>query len=232
MIFSARLGSLISGAVQFFIILWFLFQSKYKTWSQRFFIVYLVFSGSYCFLEYLFRTAANKEFALLLVKPLFIIVTFIPVWPLLFSVALQEKPRAKWLVYLVAPLIFTPIVWGYLIKDVFQNAWGWQSDVFTTAWVGWLLYFFSYSSLFLYKLYKAQLILKEEGDLDLSFRLRIIFYAFIALIIIATSTNIAVLLLGLSIPPLLVPLFFIPSLFIAYALMRKSNGKKTTAPSP
>lgn len=226
MVFSARLGSMISGAIQFFIILWFFFQAKFKTWSQRFFIGYLAFSGSYCLTEFFFRGANNKALALVLVRPLFLVVNFIPLWPALFSMALVEKPRAKWLFYLVVPLAFIPVVWSYLIRDVSQTAWGWQADVSTTVWAFWLVYFFAYVALSLYKLYKTQLILKEEGDLDLSHRLLVIFYAFIGLVVIATSTNIVTLLFDLHMPPLLVPLFFIPSLSMAYALMRKGNGKK------
>lgn len=223
-------ASAFSTVIQFFLLCWFIAKNKYKVYSEITFLSYLFFSGLYCLFMSLFWIEKNPDAAMVNLKYALSSAAFLPICVSLFSTSFirqQFTLRNLLEIFLSIPfLLFFLNNWESSITGISPLKLGWCYNLDKRVSIVWVIYFIVYGVGVFVHFNMVAKTLKNEGKLELKKKFSYIIYAFIALAALFAISNLSRIIFnkgwGTIIPS---SFFFVPSIFMAYALMG-GNGKK------
>jgi len=207
------------------------YRDRFRTWTERFFLLACFFTGLYAESDLAFFSTSNPAVALTLAKLSVTAITFAAVFFFMFTQTYLGKMKQNYVPLLVPPAALVPVIWAFMVQDVVQPEPGSLFiGVFNPYIFGaWLVIMVAYSSKGLFNVYRLQKIVKEQSE-RLSKRIFGIFIALVSTFFLGLLTN---GYLGVTqntaFPPPFSSLFVIPGLLVSATLYPGARGMVSEA---
>lgn len=222
--FLLRSAILFSALIQFLLFLWLVSNKKYKTLAERFFVIFILSGGLYCFFMFLFMIEPKIDFALLKLNIAIFFSSIYVLFAILFSSALiNNKIGYKAMITISITIGFVIYLWNNIVKTIEFGKWGWFPITNPVPTIMQLLFLITGVSITCMHLSSVEKTLGKSKALSLKRRISYFRYSMLSLCVLSAITVLFNFLKSEQNIPVTFPaFFFIPSLIMAYALIKKN----------
>ena len=221
----------------FSVVVWYalailqVYRDRFRTWTERFFLLACFFTGLYAMSDLAFFNTSNPETAREMAKLSVTAISFSAVFFFMFTQTYLGQMKQGYVPLLVPPVTLVPFIWAFMITDVVQPEPGslfialFHPVIFTA----WLIIMVAYASKGLVNVFRLYRIVKEQSE-RLAKRILGIFVALLLTFFLGLFTN---GYLGVTqnttFPPPFSTLFLIPGLFVSATLYPGARGRVSEA---
>jgi len=218
-----KFAVLFSALVQFLLLFWLFIKKKYNSLAERLFILFILNGCLYCFFMFLFMIEIRIDFAILKLNIAIYFSSIYILFALLFSSSLSNNKIGHGKIfYTVITICFAIYFWNNIVKTIEIGKWGWYPITNPVPTIIQLIFLILGILITCLNLNNIEKTLEKSKKISLKKRIAYFRYSMFSLCIL----SFAIVLFNFlnrnkGIPVIFPAFFFIPSLIMTYALIKK-----------